>query len=63
MNPDIQLRWMYQMSDSDISTRVQELQDEMAIIDQRLASNPLDASANARYKWLETLVKELTKFN
>lgn len=51
------------MSDSDISTRVQELQDEMAIIDQRLASNPLDASANARYKWLETLVKELTKFN
>lgn len=48
---------------SDINTRVQELQDEMRIIDQRLAENPLDASANARYKWLETLVKELTKFN
>lgn len=53
--------WMYQMS--DIFTRVCELQDEIRIIEHRLAENPLDASANARYKWLETLVKELTKFN
>lgn len=48
---------------SDIFTRVCELQDEMRIIERRLVENPLDASANARYKYLETLLKELTKFH
>lgn len=55
-----QIGWMYSMSDKD--TRVEELLAEMELLDIRLNDNPLDASANARWNYLNTIVTELNKF-
>lgn len=42
--------------------RIDELLEEMEYIDSVvLAGNPLNASANARYKYLKTLLDELLK--
>ena len=45
----------------DKETRVAEILDELAELDDRLITNPINASANARYVYLKTLLKELTK--
>lgn len=47
---------------NDIATRITELQAELAAVDERPRVNPLDSSANARYKWLSTLIDELSKY-
>lgn len=46
----------------DIKSRVEDIENQLRILDTRLEENPLDATANARYKYLETLLKELIKF-
>jgi hypothetical protein len=47
----------------DVKSRIEDIENQMQSLDKRLSRNPLDAHANARYKYLETLLKELTKFH
>lgn len=53
--------WTYQMPE-DVKSRVEDIENQMRALDERLNRNPLDAHANARYLYLKTLLKELTKF-
>lgn len=47
----------------DVKSRVEDIENQLKALDERLSRNPLDATANARYRYLETLLKELTKFH
>ncbi len=46
----------------DVKSRIEDIENQMKYLEERLDENPLNATANARYKYLETLLKELTKF-
>lgn len=46
---------------NDKNSRIAAINLELQIVDKILSANPLDASANARYKYLETLLNELMK--
>ena len=46
----------------DVKFRIEDIENQMKYLEERLDENPLNATANARYKYLETLLKELTKF-
>jgi hypothetical protein len=46
----------------DVKSCIEDIENQMRYLDQRLEENLLNATARARYTYLETLLKELTKF-
>jgi len=43
-------------------SRIEDIENQLRSLDERLSKNPFDATAYSRYKYLYTILKELTKF-
>lgn len=51
----------YNSTDTLYTQQIEHIRALMLEADERLVSNPLDASANARYKYYSIVLAELTK--